>query len=117
MSFLPKEPVRRSVTLNRATDATSDLVRESRGLLRALRVPPAQIRGIGIAVSLCLPQASMHSLQAHHHLYGLDRIGTFSRWVGSLIRIPINPSALFVNKASLAWTASDYKLPGAVELL
>lgn len=40
----------RSVTLARFTDAAEEVARCAEGLLRALRVPPDQIRGMGIAV-------------------------------------------------------------------
>lgn len=46
----PCDNVSRSVTLNRFTDSVADLTTESRTLLRALRVPATQIRGIGISV-------------------------------------------------------------------
>lgn len=47
----PCDNVSRSVTLNRFTDATADLTHECRAMLRALKVPADQIRGIGISVS------------------------------------------------------------------
>ena len=47
----PCDNVSRSVTVNRFTDAAADLARECRSLLRALKVPADQIRGIGISVS------------------------------------------------------------------
>ena len=48
----PCDNVSRSITLNRFTDATQDLARECRVLLRALKVPADQIRGIGISVRI-----------------------------------------------------------------
>ena len=47
----PCDSLSRSVTLNSFTRAESDLAREARGLLHALRVSATQIRGIGISVS------------------------------------------------------------------
>jgi len=41
----------RSVTLSRFTDAASELGSQGKALLRALRVDPTQIRGIGLNVS------------------------------------------------------------------
>ncbi|GAB4820844.1 hypothetical protein N2152v2_007890 [Parachlorella kessleri] len=41
----------RSVTLARFTDSSEELARCARDMLRALRVPPEDIRGVGLAVS------------------------------------------------------------------
>lgn len=41
----------RSVTLSRFTDAASELGSQGKALLRALRIDPTQIRGIGLNVS------------------------------------------------------------------
>ena len=43
----------RSVTLSRFTDAASELGSQGKALLRALRIDPTQIRGIGLNVSTC----------------------------------------------------------------
>lgn len=51
----PCDNVSRSVTLNRFTDAAADMARECKTLLRSLKVPATQIRGIGISVSTTLP--------------------------------------------------------------
>lgn len=42
--------ISRSVTLPRFTAAAADVAREAKNMLRALKVPFDQIRGIGIAV-------------------------------------------------------------------
>ena len=41
----------RSVTLSRFTDASSELASQGKALLRALKIDPTQIRGIGLNVS------------------------------------------------------------------
>lgn len=47
----PCDNISRSVTLNRFTDSVSDLAKEAKTLLRAMKIPASQIRGIGISVS------------------------------------------------------------------
>ena len=42
----------RSITLSRFTDAAAELASQGRALLKALRVDPTQIRGIGLNVRL-----------------------------------------------------------------
>lgn len=58
----------RSLTLSRFTDAPADLAAQGRALLKALRVNPTQIRGIGLNVSFCcesLGHSSCASLGQH----------------------------------------------------
>ncbi|GIL73675.1 hypothetical protein Vretimale_5440, partial [Volvox reticuliferus] len=43
--------ISRSVTLSRFTDDPTDLRREAVGLLRALNIPPEELRGLGITVA------------------------------------------------------------------
>ena len=47
----PCDNVSRSVTLNRFTDSANDLAMEAKTLLRALKIPADQLRGVGISVS------------------------------------------------------------------
>lgn len=42
----------RSLTLSRFVDSASDIAAEAQGLMRALRIPPGDMRGIGITVRL-----------------------------------------------------------------
>lgn len=44
----------RSLTLGRFIDSAADIAAEAGGLMRALRVPPCDMRGIGITVSSIL---------------------------------------------------------------
>lgn len=46
----PCDNVSRSVTLNRFTDSLHDLASEAKTLLRAMKIPATQMRGIGISV-------------------------------------------------------------------
>jgi DNA repair protein REV1 len=41
----------RSITLSRFTDALPDVRREALGLLRALAIPPEEVRGLGLAMA------------------------------------------------------------------
>ena len=44
----------RSVTLSRFTDSPAELASQGKALLKALKVDPTQIRGIGLNVSHCV---------------------------------------------------------------
>ena len=54
----------RSVTLSRFTDAASELGSQGKALLRALRVDPTQIRGIGLNVSTIYIETNLDALLA-----------------------------------------------------
>ena len=51
----PCDNVSRSVTLNRFTDSLQDIASEAKTLLKAMKVPATQMRGIGISVWPHLP--------------------------------------------------------------
>jgi DNA repair protein REV1 len=56
--------ISRSVTLSRFTDAASELGSQGKALLRALRVDPTQIRGIGLNVSTIYIETNLDALLA-----------------------------------------------------
>ena len=64
----------RSVTLSRFTDAASELGSQGKALLRALRVDPTQIRGIGLNVSTFTNETVLvHCLLEHLVCYAVAR--------------------------------------------